>query len=248
MTPKHKVDWQGTPAEEPDPAADGQVAVTITASPADPATGEAVELRADTQNAPEGSSPSYHWEIATGSGNWLSAGRNATLSFASASAGDTIFRCTVSFGSGPSTTSEPLTVTWTPPVVNRAPVLNTEAEAYGVFTSPQPHAPRGILVSKSFYQLFSDPDGDELTYSVSVSDYHRQLLDELTITLDKEVRASGITHDPVGTYDRVFFMADAEDDWEAIRPLLPEDSFPVEVTLTATDPGGLSASVEGRSW
>ena len=243
--PKHKVDWQGTPAEEPDPPAGGQVTVTVTATPAHPATGEAVELRADIQNAPDGSSPSYHWEIATSRGTWLSAGRNATFSFASASSGDTTFRCTVSFGSGPSATSDLLTVTWTQPAVNQAPVVNTEAEAYAGFTAPGPHAPRGVLVSKGFYQIFSDPDGDELTYSVSVSEYHRQLLDELSITFDAEVRKPGQDWPPIGTYERVWFLADAEDDWDAIRPPLPQDPFPVAVTLTATDPGGLSASVEG---
>ena len=206
--------------------------------------GAPVELRAEVRNAPSGSDPSYHWEISYGSGNWMSASRNAVLSFASASAGDTVFRCTVTYGSGESAVSAPLTITWTEVAPNGAPVVNTQAAAYGEFTATG-HAPRGFLVSKPFHGIFSDPDGDELTYGVSVSDYHRRLLDDLSITLDQDVRSPGQESPPVGTYDRVWFTVDAADDWDAIRPALPEYPFPVRVTLTATDPGGLSASVQG---
>ena len=65
---------------------------------------------------------------------------------------------------------------------NLAPVLNTEAAGYAEFTGTG-NAPRGILVSKGFYQVFSDPDGDALTYTASVSDYHSQLVDTLNIVL-----------------------------------------------------------------
>jgi hypothetical protein len=124
---------------------------------------------------------------------------------------------------------------------NQAPVANTDSAGYASFTL-RGNAPRGVMVSKPFYGVFSDPDDDQLTYSVSVSDNHRQLLDNLYVTLDKDHRKPGSSA-PAGAFDRVFFMADADDDWDAIRPALPEDQFPVTVTLTATDPGGLSASV-----
>ena len=44
--------------------------------------------------------------------------------------------------------------------------------------------------------------------------------------------------------DILFFIADAEDDWKAITPTLPDRPV-ITVTLTATDPEGLSASVAG---
>ena len=43
---------------------------------------------------------------------------------------------------------------------------------------------------------------------------------------------------------RVLFEADGDDDWDAMTPPVPERPiFPV--TLVATDPDGLSASVQG---
>ena len=104
------------------------------------------------------------------------------------------------------------------------------------------NAPRGLLVSKGFHGIFSDPDDDELTYAVSVPADQTQLVEVLEVTLDKDVRKPEQTWPPVGTYDRVCFRAEAETDWKAITPPLPDR--PV-VTLTATDPEGLSASLEG---
>ena len=114
------------------------------------------------------------------------------------------------------------------PGTNRAPVVDTSAANHASFTAAN-NAPRGILVSKRFQGIFTDPDGDDLTYAVSLPGEQMHLVDTLQI------------HDG---HQRVFFRADADDDWDALDPALPEQ-FTVTATLTATDPGGLSASVRG---
>ena len=123
---------------------------------------------------------------------------------------------------------------------NQAPVVDTQAENYEWFTSRQ-NIPRGLLFSKSFYQVFTDRDGDELTYSVSASEDHRQLLDDLSIGLD--YRTPENSHQPMELFHRVWFEVDGEDDWKGISPAL-SDPVSVTATLTATDPEGLSVSLD----
>ena len=132
-------------------------------------------------------------------------------------------------------------VDWQRTQPNRAPVVDTEARNYELFTGQQ-NIPRGFLFSKSFYQVVTDPDGDELTYSVSMSEHERQLLDDLSIGLD--YRTSENSHRPLTVFHRVWFEVDADDDWEAITPGLA-DPVVVTATLTATDPDGLSVSLSG---
>ena len=124
---------------------------------------------------------------------------------------------------------------------NRAPVVNAGTWNYQRFIGNN-NAPRGILVSKSFYQVFSDPDGDELTYSVSIPDRYRQLLNEFSIGLD--YRTPENSHRPLEAFHRVWFRADADQVWEAITPPLAEPLV-VTATVTATDPDGLSVSLDG---
>ena len=126
---------------------------------------------------------------------------------------------------------------------NRAPVVDAGAAAYAQLTGVN-NAPRGVLVSKPFHEVFSDPDGDELSYTVEITDGDAVLVDELEVTLDAAVRRPGQKWPPVGAYDRVWFKAEADSEWKAKSPV-PADRPLVTVTLTATDPDGLSASVSG---
>ena len=133
-------------------------------------------------------------------------------------------------------------VDWRQTQPNRAPTVDEQAEHYESFTGTG-NAPRGVLVSKPFHGIFSDPDGDSLTYAVSVPDEQRRLVEELDIVLDEDVRRPEHSHFEAGIFTRVWFRAESDADWKAINPPLPEHPV-VTVTLTATDPGGLSASVD----
>ena len=116
---------------------------------------------------------------------------------------------------------------------NRAPVVNTQAVNYFGFTGIS-NAPRGTIVSKQMEGIFYDPNGDDLTYTVSFTSDRSELVNW--------VEFSAVTQ-------RVLIEMDDDGDWKAITPTLP---FPLvtTVTLTATDPEGLSASVSGdfQSW
>ena len=111
---------------------------------------------------------------------------------------------------------------------NRAPVIDEGAEHYASFVGAQP-APAWVYVSKVYEGIFSDPDGDTLTYTVSVPDDRRQPVDSVLVQEHTQ---------------RVFIRLKAHDDLGAITPALP-DPLVTTVTLTATDPEGLSVSVSG---
>ena len=111
---------------------------------------------------------------------------------------------------------------------NRAPEVDATALNYHAFTATD-DAPRGALVHKSFAGVFSDPDGDALTYTVSVPANRAALTQSLYVRENT---------------GRVFFRAHDEGDWRAVSPALP-DPLLTTVTLTATDPEGMSASVSG---
>ena len=99
--------------------------VSVTADPASPRTGQAAELRTAIVNPRSGETPSYHWEMEL-DGRWqpsLAQG-GSIYSVAVSNAMSVRFRVTVSYASGASATSDPVTVTWLapPPTPTPTPV------------------------------------------------------------------------------------------------------------------------------
>ena len=226
---------EGTASEPEPPAEPAELSVAVTASPAHPLLNESVTLRAAISNAPSGSAPSYKWEIES-DGEWHSFGSSPTLSFLADKPESWTFRVTVSYDTGDSVTSDPITVSWTETRPNRAPVVNTQAANHASFLGNQ-NAPRGVQVWKEFKGIFSDPDGDELTYAASVPADRSHLLDSLGIS-------RSVSSNSGEKLDFVFILVDGDDDWKAASPALA-DPLTITVTLTATDPDGLSASING---
>ena len=229
---------ESPPADTPEPTPDGgELQVSISADPAHPKPGEMVKLRATIANAPE-SKPSYAWLLDFGGGQGISLGRAATASFASGNPGATSFLLTVSYTGGISATSS-ITVEWSDESPNQAPVPLRWADNY-LSIAGDINAPPATLVSKPFYGVFSDPDGDELTYTAELTSGNADLIDQLSITLPDSPGVPSSVR--VGTFPRLFLLVEGEAGWKAISPALP-DPMTFTVRLTATDPGGLSTSL-----
>ena len=82
--------------------------VVVSASATTVPVGEAVTLRAQIANAPEGS-PAYRWEMDLG-GRWITLSTSATASYLTSAPETVPFRVTVSYGSGESATSNAVSV------------------------------------------------------------------------------------------------------------------------------------------
>ena len=230
------------PEPTPEPEDSARLQVSVAASPANPRVNTAVRLSAVIANAPEGETPAYDWE-AGGEGEWQSYSSRATLSYLADQPESWTFRVTVSYGNGDSATSDPITVTWTDGPPNQAPVVNTQSKYYASFVA-RDTAPRGTLVWKRFQGMFSDPDGDDLTYSAAITQGRTDLVELLLIHPDGQSDSKTAQSPyPIPNITRVWFRADA-DGWKSLTSSLANPQV-VTVTLTATDPGGLSASVSG---
>ena len=247
-TPEPTPESTPTPEPTPDPVVEGasdDLSVSIVAYPASPAVGQAVLMAASISNAPDGGVPSYEWEMDFG--YWLAMSTNSTFSYMAEAPETWNIRVTVSYDSGESATSDPVTIEWgaasgegsgsdagsqseeDSESTNQAPVVDENAANHDGFTGTH-NAPRGTLVHKSFDGIFSDPDGDTLTYTVSVPDDRDSLVSSLGINSDQ---------------DKVLFEYDDDGDWGAADPALP-DPLSTTVTLTATDSNGATASITGK--
>lgn len=127
---------------------------------------------------------------------------------------------------------------------NRAPQVDTGSARYSSFVSSGP-ASRGVIVTKAFDGIFSDPDGDQLSYHLSAVDGPIELVEQLGIFPDGVSDAAAAGSERTLSALRVYFQADSDDDWKFANPTVP-DPLVITVTLTATDSHGLSASVQGE--
>ena len=248
----HKVDWQrsasepaeeptATPTPEPPPARPARLRITAERG--------SLEVSLDWDDVEGADTYLVRWRSVDDGGK-LNAGVEVETSQAGitvADYGQWVARVEACNGSGCgdplakkfTVKPAPVTITWLKPD-NEAPAVNAQAENYENFTGALSVA-RGARVSKSFAGIFTDPDGDDLTYTVSIAEAHRPLVNELTITLDAPLSSSSL---PEGYFPRLFFQTESDSDWKAASPALA-DPLTVTATVTATDPGGLSASVEG---
>ena len=90
------------------------LSVAVAASATTVPVGEAVSLSAEITGAPAGT-PTYHWELSYGGGSWFALSAQATASYLTSSPETAHFRVSVSYGSGESATSEPVTVSFAEP-------------------------------------------------------------------------------------------------------------------------------------
>ena len=110
---------ESTPEPDSQPAPPPALEVLISADHSSPEVNQYATMSATIANIPFDSGwPSYNWQIKQ-AGSWNSVWTGPTFSYSSNSPTSIDFRLTVSYETGISDTSEPLTVTWTgdpPPI------------------------------------------------------------------------------------------------------------------------------------
>ena len=102
------------PADIPEPAPP-PLQVGVSAGATEVPVGEQVTLSADIANAPAGPPPAYRWEMGDGEAWWFTLGTDSTVSYLTAAPEAPSFRVAVTYASGASATSDPITITFMEP-------------------------------------------------------------------------------------------------------------------------------------
>ena len=102
------------------------LSVAVSASATEVTVGEAVSLSAAVTGAPGGQSPAYRWEMDYGGGGWFTVDTSAVFSYIGSSPESPRFRVTVSYGSGASAVSDPLSVSFVNPPPEPEPAPEPE--------------------------------------------------------------------------------------------------------------------------
>ena len=154
------------PTSTPESAsASGELQVSISASSLTPLVNQPVKLTPMISNAPSDSSPSYSWALDDGEG-WFSYGTGSTFSYLTNRPEAWSFRVTVTYGSGASVTSAPVTITWvesqpTPTVTPTPQPVPTSTPTPGPSVAI-PGKPAGLAVSALPGSLDAALDWDDV--------------------------------------------------------------------------------------
>ena len=166
-TKKFRLEPAPEPTPEPTPEPAPALDVSISASPASPEVNQYATLSATIANIPfDSGAPSYDWQIQR-DGGWNSVWSGPTFSYSSNAPTAIAFRLTLSYASGISDTSEPLTVTWTgdpPPVVvapEPEPVIKTLEVATADCELAPPERVSALGVARAAVAFWQAPSGDD---------------------------------------------------------------------------------------
>ena len=159
--------------------------VSIAANPVNPQVNESTTLTAAIANPPSAEEPDYDWQVDFGDGEWFTYGSRPTFRYSHWEAETLGFRLTVSYDSGETATSEPITVTWVDPDEEPAPEPTEEPTPEPAATptptpeptrepTPEPPpAPTGLTATGGDAAIalgWTDPSDTAITrYQVRVS-------------------------------------------------------------------------------
>ena len=139
--------------------------VSIWASATVAPVEEAVILTAIITDPPADSEPSYQWELELGA--WYSVGTAPTLSYLTGAAEPQTFRVTVTYSTGASATSDPLTVTWVelPKVLALERAVGRQQSAATADAGSDQEVQTGATVTLDGSGSSSTTSGATLTYA-----------------------------------------------------------------------------------